>query len=57
MRFFNVVAGRWEVRRGEGTAIYYHPEHAYNIDEMIAALDARAPVLLGVVPRPSPGTS
>jgi ABC-2 type transport system permease protein len=40
VRFFNVVAGRWAERRGNGTVIYYHPEHAYNIDEMIAALDA-----------------
>jgi ABC-type transport system involved in multi-copper enzyme maturation permease subunit len=40
VRFFNVVGGRWAVRRGQGTAIFYHPGHAYNIDEMIAALDA-----------------
>ncbi len=39
LRFFNVVAGRWAVRRGEGTAIYYHPEHAHNLDEMGAVLD------------------
>ena len=37
---FNVVAGKYAVREGEGTAIYYHPEHDYNIDEMSAALDA-----------------
>ena len=37
--FFNVVGGRWEVREGEGTAIYYHPEHTANLDEMIEALD------------------
>jgi ABC-type transport system involved in multi-copper enzyme maturation permease subunit len=37
--FFNVVAGKWAERRGEGTAIYYHPEHEYNIDEMMTALD------------------
>jgi ABC-2 type transport system permease protein len=40
MRFFNVVGGRWSVRRGHGTAIFYYPGHAYNIDEMIGALDA-----------------
>ncbi|MCP3914714.1 MAG: hypothetical protein GY711_04040 [bacterium] len=40
VRFFNVVGGKWDVRRGEGTAIYYHPEHVHNIDEMIGALDA-----------------
>ncbi len=32
--FFNVIAGRWEVERGEGTAVYYDPAHPYNIDEM-----------------------
>ena len=40
VNFFNVVAGRWEVRRGEGTAVYYHPGHPYNVDEMVEALDA-----------------
>ncbi|MEM7305873.1 MAG: M1 family aminopeptidase [Planctomycetota bacterium] len=39
VRFFNVVGGRWDVRRGERTAVFHHPEHAYNVDEMIAALD------------------
>ena len=36
---FNVVGGRWLVRRGEGSSIFYHPEHTYNIDEMIEALE------------------
>ena len=40
VRLFNVVGGRWDVRRGQGTAIYYHPGHAYNIEEMSAAFDA-----------------
>ncbi len=40
VRFFNVVGGRWAVRRGQGTAIYYHPGHAYNIEAMSVALDA-----------------
>lgn len=40
VRFFNVVGGRWSVRRGQGTAIFYHPGHTYNIDEMIGALNA-----------------
>jgi len=39
VRFFNVVGGEWDVRRGEGTAIYYYPPHDYNLDEMIEALD------------------
>ena len=38
--FFNVIAGRYAVSEGDGTAIYYHPEHDYNIEEMTAALDA-----------------
>lgn len=38
--FFNVVAGHWSERDGEGTKIYYHPQHTYNIDEMGRALDA-----------------
>jgi len=39
VNFFNVVAGKWDVKRGKGTAIYYHPGHAYNIDEMLECLD------------------
>lgn len=39
VRMLNVVAGRWDVRKGDGTAVYYHPEHTYNLDEMTAALD------------------
>ena len=37
---FNIVAGKYAVQEGNGTAIYYHPEHDYNIKEMSAALDA-----------------
>jgi ABC-2 type transport system permease protein len=37
--FFNVVAGRWNVERGTGTEIYYHPDHSYNITEIRQALD------------------
>ena len=40
VRFFNVVAGKWAVRQGQGTAVYYHPSHTYNIDEISEALDA-----------------
>lgn len=40
VNFFNVVAGRWDVRRGNGTAVYYHKKHGYNVDEMVEALDA-----------------
>jgi ABC-2 type transport system permease protein len=38
--WFNVVAGRWKMQQGTGTAIYYHPGHAYNVKEMGEALDA-----------------
>jgi ABC-type transport system involved in multi-copper enzyme maturation permease subunit len=38
VRFFNVVAGKWEVRRGEGTAVFHHPAHAVNVEEMSLAL-------------------
>ncbi len=40
VRFFNIVAGRWQVRRGQGTAIYYDRRHPYNIAAMGRALDA-----------------
>ncbi|HEV3386911.1 MAG TPA: M1 family aminopeptidase [Gemmata sp.] len=40
VRFFNVVAGKWAERRGNGTVVYYHPGHSYNIDEISEALDA-----------------
>jgi len=39
VRFFNLVVGRWEVRRGDGTAVFFHAQHPYNVDEMLAALD------------------
>jgi ABC-2 type transport system permease protein len=40
VRFFNIVAGKWNVVQGEGTAVFYHPRHKYNIDEMSKALAA-----------------
>ncbi|HEX4823757.1 MAG TPA: M1 family aminopeptidase [Candidatus Polarisedimenticolaceae bacterium] len=39
VRMFNVVAGKWAVKQGEGTAIYYYPGHDYNIDELLAGLN------------------
>src|SRR5579864_5932598 len=39
LRVINVAAGRWKVRRGHGTAVYYDPRHPYNVDSMLAALD------------------
>ncbi len=40
VEFFNVVCGKWAVKRGDGTALYYHPGHPWNTDEMVEALDA-----------------
>jgi len=40
INFLNIVGGRWAVRRGAGTAVYYHPAHGYNVPEMVEALDA-----------------
>lgn len=39
VEFFNVVCGRWSVARGEGTALYHWPGHAFNTGEMLEALD------------------
>ncbi|HPQ38964.1 MAG TPA: M1 family aminopeptidase [bacterium] len=40
IRFYNIVAGEYAKREGsEGTAVYYHPEHAYNVDKILQALD------------------
>jgi ABC-2 type transport system permease protein len=38
--FFNVIAGKWEVERGEETAVFYDRRHKYNVGEMREALDA-----------------
>ena len=37
---FNVIAGKYAVREGEGTVIYHHPGHDYNLEEMAVALEA-----------------
>ncbi len=37
---FNVVAGKWSEKKGTGTAIFHHPAHTYNVDSMLAGLDA-----------------
>ncbi len=39
VRFFNVVGGRYKVRKGETTKIFYHPEHEYNVEEMSRVLE------------------
>lgn len=49
VRFLNVVAGRWDVRRGtvvgaDGdtarTAVFHHPRHTWRLDQVGHALDA-----------------
>ena len=40
VKILNVVAGRWKVKQGHGTTIYYNPVHPYNIEEMSSTLDA-----------------
>ncbi len=40
VRFFNVVAAKWATDKRDGTEIYYHPAHTYNIEEMSVALAA-----------------
>ena len=38
--FYNVIAGRWSVKHGNGTAVFHHPAHTYNVDEILEGLDA-----------------
>lgn len=40
VRFFNVVGGRYAVKEGSKTKIFYHPRHGYNVDEMSRVLEA-----------------
>lgn len=39
VRVFNVAAGRWTVKRGPGTAVFYHPGHPFNVESMLEALN------------------
>ncbi|MFP5286580.1 MAG: hypothetical protein ACLGI9_12635, partial [Thermoanaerobaculia bacterium] len=40
VRVFNIAFGRWSEKRGKnGTVIYHHPEHTYNVDSMLEAMD------------------
>ena len=32
VKLLNVVAGKWDVRKAQGTAVYYSPKHEFNID-------------------------
>lgn len=36
----NVVAGRWAERRQDGTAVFYHPRHTANVDQILGTLVA-----------------
>ncbi|MBV6522103.1 MAG: hypothetical protein MNPFHGCM_02249 [Gemmatimonadaceae bacterium] len=36
---FNLVGGRYQIKRGNGTALFFHPSHSYNTTEMLDALD------------------
>ena len=38
VHLFNLVAGRWAEKRGDGVAIYHHPAHTYNLEPMMQAL-------------------
>ncbi|MGA9750913.1 MAG: ABC transporter permease subunit [Acidobacteriota bacterium] len=40
VRFFNIVAGRWAVKRAGDTAVFYCAKHTYNIGEISEALNA-----------------
>ncbi len=40
VKLLGVVCGRWEVKRGQGTAVYYDRRHPYNVGEMSSTLDA-----------------
>ena len=39
VRIFNLVAGHWKEKRGNGAVVYYDPHHPYNVDEMLQALE------------------
>lgn len=38
VRIFNVVAGHWKEKRGDGVVVAYDARHPYNVDEMLEAL-------------------
>lgn len=39
VRFFNVVAGKWEETKGQHTSIFHLPAHQRNVQAMVEALD------------------
>ena len=40
IKILNIVCGKWNVKQGHGTTIFYNPVHRYNVEEMSATLDA-----------------
>ena len=40
VRAINIVAGRWDVRREGGTAVFFHPGHPYNVDAILETMVA-----------------
>jgi hypothetical protein len=39
-KILNIVCGRWSVKQGEQSTVYYYPGHKYNVDEISSTLDA-----------------
>jgi len=39
-KILNIVCGRWAVKRGAQSTVYYYPGHKYNVDEISSTLDA-----------------
>jgi ABC-type transport system involved in multi-copper enzyme maturation permease subunit len=39
-KILNIVCGRWKVKQGEQSTVFYHAGHEYNVDEMSKTLDA-----------------
>jgi ABC-2 type transport system permease protein len=39
VEFVNVICGKWEVARGDGTSLFHHRGHAYNVAEILEALE------------------
>jgi len=40
VKILNIVCGRWSVKEGEQSTVFYYPGHPYNVDEISATLDA-----------------
>jgi ABC-type transport system involved in multi-copper enzyme maturation permease subunit len=40
VKILNIVGGRWAVKQGEQSTVFYYPGHKYNVDEISSTLDA-----------------